>query len=43
MAVYEMRSFLVPWFEHSFSALGSAMTAYALVIWSYGMAGRVRR
>lgn len=37
MAVYEMRSFLVPWFGHSFSALGSAMTAYALVIWSYGM------
>ena len=32
MAVYEMRSFLVPWFGHSFSALGSAMTAYALMI-----------
>lgn len=41
MAVYEMRSFLVPWFGHSFSALGSAhdgLCAGDLVIW-YGREG----
>ena len=33
--IYEMRAFLTLWLSQSFSALGSAMTAYALVIWSY--------
>lgn len=35
----EMRSFLILWLSQSFSALGSSMTAYALVIWSYGREG----
>lgn len=35
----EMRSFLTLWLSQSFSALGSSMTAYALVIWSYGNEG----
>ena len=39
----EMKSFLLLWSTQAFSGLGSAMTSYALVIWSYGMAGRVRR
>ena len=37
--IREMRKFLVLWFGQSFSALGSAMTAYALVIWSYSQEG----
>ena len=37
--IYEMRGFLVLWSGQSFSALGSAMTAYALVIWSYSAKG----
>lgn len=37
--IYEMRRFLVLWFGQSLSALGSAMTAYALVIWSYSSKG----
>lgn len=37
--VYEMRKFLTLWIGQSFSTLGSAMTAYALVIWSYGSKG----
>jgi len=35
----EMKTFLLLWLTQSFSALGSAMTAYALVIWSYGQQG----
>jgi len=37
--IYEMRTFLTLWLTQSFSALGSAMTAYALVIWSYSQQG----
>ena len=37
--IYEMRVFLTLWLSQSFSALGSAMTAYALVIWSYQQKG----
>ncbi len=35
----EMKSFLGLWSTQSFSALGSLMTSYALVIWSYGELG----
>ncbi|MDF9839455.1 MULTISPECIES: hypothetical protein [unclassified Paenibacillus] len=31
----ELRTFLILWLTQSFSSLGSAMTAFALVIWSY--------
>ena len=39
----EMRSFLLLWFTQLISGLGSAMTAYALVIWSYTQAGSALR
>lgn len=35
----ETRTFLLLWVTQSFSGLGSAMTAYALVIWSYTQNG----
>lgn len=35
----EMRSYLLLWFTQLISGLGSAMTAYALVIWSYTQEG----
>ena len=35
----EMKTFLLLWLSQSFSALGSAMTSYALVIWSYTQKG----
>lgn len=35
----EMRTFLLLWLSQSFSSLGSAMTSYALVIWSYSQEG----
>ena len=35
----EMKSFLLLWFTQMISGLGSAMTAYALVIWSYTQVG----
>ncbi|MEK3674168.1 MFS transporter [Paenibacillus sp. FSL R10-2771] len=35
----ELRTFLILWITQSFSALGSAMTAFALVIWSYQQNG----
>lgn len=35
----EMRIFLLLWITQSFSGLGSAMTSYALVIWSYSYGG----
>lgn len=35
----EMRTFLLLWITQSFSGLGSAMTSYALVIWSYSQEG----
>lgn len=35
----EIRSYLLLWFTQWISGLGSAMTSYALVIWSYTQAG----
>lgn len=35
----EMRVFLVLWLTQTFSSLGSAMTSYALVLWSYEQQG----
>lgn len=37
--VAEMRSFLLLWLTQSFSGLGSAVTSYALVVWSYTQKG----
>lgn len=37
--IKEMNSYLLLWFTQMISGLGSAMTAYALVIWSYKQAG----
>ena len=41
--IHEMRSYLLLWFTQLVSGLGSAMTAYALVIWSYTQAGSALR
>ena len=38
-SIGELRAFLILWAGQAFSALGSAMTAYALVIWSYRQEG----
>lgn len=38
-ALREMRTYLLLWATQSFSGLGSAMTSYALVIWSYTQKG----
>ncbi len=35
MTLREMRMFLILWLTQAFSGLGSAMTSYALVLWSY--------
>ena len=35
----EMKTYLLLWSTQSFSGLGSAMTGYALVIWSYTQKG----
>ena len=35
----EMRTFLILWVTQAFSGLGSAVTSYALVVWSYTQAG----
>lgn len=35
----ELRSFLILWSTQSFSTLGSAMTSFALIIWSYQQEG----
>ncbi len=35
----KLRNFLILWATQSFSALGSAMTGYALIIWSYEQHG----
>lgn len=35
----EMRMYLILWLTQAFSGLGSAMTSYALVIWSYTQEG----
>jgi len=40
---YEMRTYLLLWFTQMLSGLGSAMTAYALVIWSYTQQGSALR
>lgn len=37
--ILEMKTYLILWLTQLLSALGSAMTAYALVIWSYGQEG----
>lgn len=37
--LYEIHSYLLLWFTQLISGLGSAMTSYALVIWSYTQAG----
>lgn len=37
--IREMKPFLFLWLTQSFSGLGSAMTSYALVIWSYSQRG----
>ena len=34
-----MRHFLVLWSTQAFSALGSAMTSFALIVWSYQQEG----
>lgn len=39
IALKEMRPYLLLWFTQLISTLGSAMTAYALVLWSYGQSG----
>ena len=39
----KMRSYLLLWFTQMISGLGSAMTAYALVIWSYTQEGSALR
>ena len=39
----EMRSYLLLWFTQMISGLGSAMTSYALVIWSYTLEGSALR
>lgn len=38
-ALQEMRTYLLLWATQAFSGLGSAMTSYALVIWSYTQRG----
>lgn len=38
-ALREMRAFLILWLTQTFSGLGSAMTGYALVLWSYEQQG----
>lgn len=37
--IQEMKSYLLLWGTQTFSGLGSAMTSYALVIWSYTQKG----
>ncbi|MCM1499407.1 MAG: MFS transporter [Clostridium sp.] len=37
--IQETKTFLLLWITQSFSGLGSAMTSYALVIWSYTQKG----
>lgn len=38
--IRECRTFLILWLTQSFSGLGSSMTSYALVIWSYQQQGK---
>lgn len=37
--IKEMKTFLLLWLTQAFSGLGSAMTGYALVVWSYTQKG----
>lgn len=37
--IHQIRSYLLLWFTQMISGLGSAMTFYALVIWSYTQSG----
>lgn len=37
--IKELHSFLILWLSQSFSALGSSMTSFALIIWSYQQHG----
>ena len=37
--IKELKSFLILWSTQSFSALGSSMTSFALIIWSYQQQG----
>ncbi len=37
--LYELKTFFILWITQSFSALGSAMTNFALVIWLYQQSG----
>lgn len=39
----EMRTFLILWVTQAFSGLGSSMTSYALLIWSYTKEGSALR
>ncbi len=39
MTLREMRTYLILWATQAFSGLGSAMTSYALLIWSYTQEG----
>lgn len=41
--IKEMHKFLLLWFTQMISGLGSAMTSYALVIWSYTQSGSALR
>lgn len=35
----QYRNFIIFWFSQSVSQLGSSMTSFALIIWSYGRTG----
>ena len=39
MKLRELKSFFILWITQSFSALGSAMTNFALVVWLYQSSG----
>lgn len=39
MTMQEMKTYLILWATQAFSGLGSAMTSYALLIWSYTQEG----
>ena len=41
--IHEIRDYLILWLTQTLSALGSGMTGYALVIWSYGQEGSALR
>lgn len=36
----ELKNFILLWLTQSFSALGSSMTSFALVIWLYSDSGK---